>query len=140
MKINVSPFGSHCRSFLAPPSVVICRSPEPSILTSQTSLFATKASLSAPPKAGMDGGRVGVDISVGAGGVSVLVDSMTRGRGVASVTAVDVFVAGGAEVNVLTGASVSGGVRFPLKKRKPPARAAIVTIGTTTKSALNDLF
>ena len=77
-------------------------------------------------------------VSVGRGAASVSVASITTGTVVASLKDVGVSVFGGAEVTVLTGATVAVGVLVPLNRKKPPARAAIATTGTMTKKALND--
>src|SRR5215207_1431632 len=139
MKMIVSPSGSHCRSFFAPPSVVNWIGSEPSTLITQTSLLATTAILSAPPKAGTEG--AGVSVSVGGMAASVLVDStITIGIAVDSASGVDVSVIGGAGVEVLMGVSVPRGVPVPLKRKKPPATAITATTGTITKSALNAFF
>src|SRR5690242_12742613 len=120
MKIRFSLSGSHCRSLLEAPSLVNCFRPEPSMFTSQISLLATKAILSAPPWTGKGGGAV----FVGVVGTSVLVASTTAiGTFVGVLTRVAVSVTGGGTVNVLTGACVvvAGAFLLPFKlKRKTP--------------------
>ncbi len=140
MNISVSPSGSHCRSFLAPPSFVSWLSSEPSRFAIQMSLFATKAILSAPPPTGMEGVGVSVAVSVGGTTVSVLVDSIATGTTVVSLTEDSVSVARGAEVAVLIDACVADGVLVPLNRKNPPARAATTTTGTMTNNTLNALL
>jgi hypothetical protein len=109
----------------------------------QISLLRTKAIWLALPRIGVDGVGVCVAVSVGRRGVTVLVASIRTETDVASLSAVDVSVAGGADVNVLTGATGAVGILVPLnlsKRKNPPARTAMTRRGTITKSALNDLF
>src|SRR5512141_2744426 len=123
MKTMFSPSGSHCRSFLTPPSTVNCFGSEPSTFITQISLLATKAILSAPPKAGNPG--MAVSVAVGGSEVSVIVDSIsTIGIFVGLSMGADVSVGKGAEVDVtiggLTGGSVAAKLLLLLKKKKPP--------------------
>src|SRR6266498_1731906 len=139
MKTMFSPSGSHCRSFLTPPSTVNCLRSEPSTFMTQISLLATNAILSAPPKASNDG----TTVTVGVEGreVSVIVGSIsTTGIFVGLLTGADVSVGKGADVEVLTDASVAGEFLPLLKKKNPPARTAIAITGMTTNNALNPFF
>src|ERR1051326_6084716 len=135
-----SPSGSHCRSLLEAPSVVNCFRSEPSTFMSQISLLATMAILSAPPRAGNNGGAG----FVGVAGISVLVTSTTiTGTFVGVLATVAVSVTGGGTVSVLTGTCVGGIFLFlvRLKRKTPPAaRTAIPITGTMTSSALNPFF
>src|SRR5512141_518430 len=109
MKTMFSPSGSHCRSFLTPPSTVNCLRSEPSTFMTQISLLATNAILSAPPKARSEG--MAVLVGVGGREVSVAVDSdSTTGTLVELSMGAVVSVGRGADVAVrmTTGGSVAG--------------------------------
>src|SRR5512138_817381 len=140
IKRIVSLFGSHCRSFFAPPSVVNCLRFVPSTFTSQISLLATKAILSAPPRLDTDG----LAVSVGAGGVSVLAVSSTAiGKLVGASVGTDVSVFKTIVVDVLIGTSVLAGLRPPLNTKNPAAITATTpsaSTGRITRSALNPFF
>src|SRR6266540_5405014 len=143
IKTMFSPSGSHCKSFLVPPSAVNCFSSKPSTFIAQISLLATKAILSAPPKA--RGAGMVVSVRVGGREVSVIVGSIsTIGMFVGLLTGADVSVGKGADVDVSTdvliGGFVAGEFLFSLKRKNPPASAAIAITGTMTNSALNPFF
>ena len=116
IKTMFSPSGSHCRSFLIPPSTVNFLRSEPSTFMTQISLLATNAILSAPPKARSEG--MAVLVGVGGRGVSVAVDSIsTTDTLVGLSTGAVVSVGRGIEVDVLTGASVGGEFLPSLRKK-----------------------